>query len=149
MGEARRRKKLDSNYGKLPSLKISGGRDRHINKILDDLYSQCESELKTLINAKKTPDNYQLLRDSIAGCLENIMSKYREEDREIIAHYIVSVFSTMSENYNLNPIGVLCLVEILKSYLPSLYEKVKSTLKNPPREFSDLSDELKKIILIS
>ena len=79
----------------------------------DDLYSQCESELKTLINAKKTPDDYQQIHSKLAGCLENIMSEYREEDREIIAHYIVSVFSEMSEEYNLSPIAVLCLSQIL------------------------------------
>ena len=55
-------------YGKVPSLRISGGRDRHIHKIIDDLYSQCESELKTLINAKKTPDDYQQIHSKLAGC---------------------------------------------------------------------------------
>ena len=145
MGEARRRKKLDVKYGKVPSLRISGGRDRHIHKIIDDLYSQCESELKTLINAKKTPDDYQQIHSKLAGCLENIMSEYREEDREIIAHYIVSVFSEMSEEYNLSPIAVLCLLEIFKSDLPLLYEKVESILKNPPAEFSD---ELKEVASI-
>ena len=141
MGEAKRRKKLDSSYGKVPYLRISGYQEKHFQKVIDDLHSQCESELKTLTAAKKIPDNYQQIRSQLARCLENLLSKYREEDREMIASYIFLVFSQISEDYDLSPITIVCFWGILKSYLSlELYEKLADYMENIIARFSAESE---------
>ncbi len=131
MGEAKRRKKLDSSYGKVPLLKTIGQQQKHVERFVDDLYSQCEPEIKTLIKAEKIPDNYQQIRAQLAGWLENRLSKYRESDRQTMAVSLFVFCSEMFDNGGVSPMIIICFLEILKPYLSSeVYKAITERMKN-------------------
>ena len=119
MGEAKRRKKLNSSYGKVPSLKTLGAKEKYFGQLLDDLHSQCESEIRTLTGAQKIPDDYEEIRDRLGSWVKNRLSKYREEDRKTIANNLLFFCAEMSEEYDSNTIILLCFLDILKSDLSS------------------------------
>jgi hypothetical protein len=52
MGEAKRRKKLDSIYGQIPSLTSVNQKQKHVDLILDQLFSQFDTELKQIAKAE-------------------------------------------------------------------------------------------------
>ena len=140
MGEARRRKKLNSSYGKVPSLKTLGAKGKYFGQLLDDLHSQCKSEMRTLMIAKKIPDDYEEIRERLASWVKNRLSKYGEEDRKTIADHLLFFCVEMSEEYNSNSIIVLCFLEILKSDLSSeLSEKIADGMEGV---LADLEREL-------
>ena len=119
MGEARRRKKLDSSYGKFTSLTTFEEEKRHYQEILDELHSQCEPEMKTLFLAEEIPENYQQIRAQIAEWIEKRLSKYRESDREILGSALSMFFLKTWEKEEISDVMFMCLMEILKLYLPS------------------------------
>lgn len=131
MGEAKRRKKLDSSYGQVPSLKTSASQEKHVGQIIDELHSQCSSELKTLVVAEQIPDNYKQIRAQLASWVENRFLQYRESDREVIASSLLLFFSEMSHKYDTTPIILICFMEILKPYLSlQLYEKIAEPMED-------------------
>ncbi len=132
MGEARRRKKLDPNYGegKVLSLKTLGAHGKYMEEVLDDLHSECKSEMQTLMVAKKIPDDYQKIRDQLASWLENRISKYSDVEREMIAHYLLIFCDEISEDDNASPI-MICFLDIIKSYLPlKLSKKIEDIIED-------------------
>ncbi len=118
MGEARRRKKRDSNYGKLKSLITSKDCVQFIDRIVDDLYSECKSELKALFSAENIPDNYRQIRAQLSEWMKNKFSEYRDSDYEAMAIILMKLFSEMFEQEKFNHIAFMCFIEILKPYLP-------------------------------
>lgn len=61
MGEAKRRKRLNSNYGKVFSLRNESQIKEHITKILNEFMVQFETEFKVLTNADSIPDDFSFL----------------------------------------------------------------------------------------
>ena len=59
MGEAKRRSQSDPNYSKVFNLSSAAARERHSQLILEQLFTDCRAESRTLISAKTFPDNYQ------------------------------------------------------------------------------------------
>lgn len=131
MGEAKRRKQIDPTYGKVPSLRTERDREKHFEKILDDLHSECESELKALIIGDKAPDEYEQIRVSLGSWIENRLSNYREQDRETIANSLLLFSYEMSEKYDTSPMVFVCFTDILKSYVsPELCEKLADAMED-------------------
>ena len=118
MGEAKRRKKLDSNYGKIPLFRALEDYEKEARQIVDELHSENEIEMTILVYAQKFPDNYQEIRAQFAEWLENRLSKYRKQDQEILANYLLSFFTTTYEEYEMTPVTLFCFSEILKYYFP-------------------------------
>ena len=119
MGEARRRKKLDPSYGKFTSLRNAEDGKKHLKQILDELHSQCRSEMKALFLAEKIPDNYQQIRAQIAEWIEKRLSKYCESDRETLALALSAFFLKTWQDDETSDVMHMCLMEILKPYLSS------------------------------
>ena len=92
MGEAKRRKKLDPNYGKIRFLKTLGQQQKHCEQFVSDVYFKCEPQIKFLIKAEKIPDNYQQIRAQISEWIEKRLSKYCESDRETLALALSAFF---------------------------------------------------------
>lgn len=139
MGEAKRRKQIDPTYGKVPSLKTERDREKHFEKILDDLHSECEPELKALIMGDKTPDEFDKIRVSLGRWIEKRLSGYREPDRETIANSLLLFSYEMSKEYDTNPIVFVCFTDILKSYVsPELSEKLADSLEDIVAELKTL-----------
>lgn len=139
MGEAKRRKQIDPTYGKVPSLRTERDRKKHFEKILDDLHSECSSELKALITGDKAPDEYEQIRVSLGSWIENRLSDYREQDRETIANSLLLFSYEMSEEYDTNPMVFVCFTDILKSYVsPELSEKLADSLEDIVAELKTL-----------
>ena len=116
MGEAKRRKKLDPTYGKTPSLKTQKDREKYIEQVLDDLYSQYGSELKTLTTATEIPQNYDEIKDKLTYWMKDKLSKYRDKDKQIIAHTLLQLVVEMKEKYDASSVVIICFIEIFKSY---------------------------------
>ena len=130
MGEAKRRKKLNPDYGKFPLLRTARDREKHIEQIVDDLRAENKAEMIILTHAKEFPDNYQQIHAQFAEWLENRLSKYHERDREIIASNLLVFFILFYRDYEITPLILLCFSDILKSYFSSdLSEKMKVYIK--------------------
>ena len=130
MGEARRRKKLDSSYGKFTSLTTLEAQKKHYQEILDELKSQCGSEMKTLFLAEEIPDNYQQIQAQIAEWIKKRFSKYRESDHATLALALLVFFSATWEKGENSDVMFLCFLEIFKLYLPSsAHEKITEKIE--------------------
>ena len=125
MGEARRRKKLDPDYGKFTSFTTlrDGEQKKHIDLMIEDLYSDNELELKTLSYAEEIPSNYKQIQGKIAEWIEKRLSKYRDSDRKQITLSLLIVFSIMCEKGSINHLTLICFMKIFKSDLPSSADK--------------------------
>ena len=119
MGEARRRKKLDSDYGKIRSLKTVGQQQKHVEQFVGDVYLKCEPQIKVLIKAEKIPDNYQKIRDQLFNWIENRLSRYSESDRQTMAISLFVFCSEMFDNGGVSPLILICFMDVLKPYLSS------------------------------
>ena len=138
MGEARRRKKLDSSYGKVPSLKTLGAREKHFGQFVENLSSECKSEMRTLLAAKKMPDDYEQIRGRVASWIENRILKYSESEREKIANFVLVFFTEISEKNDSSVLILLCLMEILAPYLSlELSEKLADSMEDIYSQIKD------------
>ena len=119
MGEAKRRKKLNKEYGKFKSLTTKLIQAKEISELIDELNYKHYTDIQRLIKTKKVPDDYQQIQGRIAPWLKEKISKYQEKDQQQIAAAIMFFFSKGYEIYDeISIYGFVCLGEILRDYLP-------------------------------
>lgn len=99
MGEAKRRQKLDPNYGKIFDLSSAAAKERHSQLIVEQLFTDCRIESVTLISAKTFPDNYQSICDRLAFWFEQKLLQYRPQDRKYIAQYVLGIAATIGDEF--------------------------------------------------
>ena len=126
MGEAARRKKLNQNYGKIPSLKTKSLKSKEAGKITEELFEEFKVTLSRFIKAQSIPENYQSDSEKIKQWVDKRLLKYHEQDRSILAASIFSlIFSLVGEDVvdefgyhtEISPLLLTCFVKIVKSYL--------------------------------
>lgn len=131
MGQAKRRKQNDPTYGKVPFLGTKTEKRKHLEKMVDDLYSEFDSELKTLSIFEKVPDEeYKQIFTSLDKWINNRLLNYREQDREILANSLAAFMYSVLEEHDLSHLLCICFVDILKPWMfPELVEELLEVLK--------------------
>ena len=127
MGESKRRKQLDSNYGTIPLLSSKSQPEKHVNSIIESLSVKFETEIKAIASAESIPDNYMPIKQRINRWLEGILEPYRESDRTLIASSIMACYAQIANEYETSPLLIKCFFEILEPLLP---EDNRSLIKN-------------------
>ncbi|MGF1539139.1 MAG: hypothetical protein ACFCU5_01600 [Pleurocapsa sp.] len=131
MGEAKRRKQLDPGYGATHFLATPAERDKHIKKIIHELFSQFKSELTELITAETIPDNYEEIQEKLAAWLSQRLSDYRSGDRAAIANALILYCGELSAEYDCSPVLFMCFVDMTNSHLPAEErQKIAQILEN-------------------
>ena len=146
MGEAKRRKQLDPNYGRVYSLSNKALKLQEAERILTELFESFSKELKQLMIAVDFPDNYSQTTESIKDCFELRVSKYTHDDRCFIARFIFGLMCHLEETlvaddynreYPVSPIIICCFLEVTKQYLEP--DALSSLKNNFQREYGQLS----------
>ncbi len=96
MGEAARRKKIDANYGKVPSLKTSDSISKYGEIIIEDLFDEFKELLRNVMLGKSDPENYQEELLKIQQGLDKRLSNYRDVDRPMLVKYLLVLISELS-----------------------------------------------------
>lgn len=126
MGEAARRKKLNQNYGKIPSLSTKSLKSKEAGKITEELFGEFKVILSGFIKAQSIPENYQSDSEKIKQWVDKRLLKYHEQDRPILAvaiFYLVfslvgeDVVDKFGEHTEISPLLLTCFVKIVKNYL--------------------------------
>ena len=118
MGEAARRKKLDPNYGKVPSLSTRARKKKHSKKIFHELLKEFAPELRSLSKAKTVPENYQTITERVKLWVDNQLLSYDKSDRAYLAKYLFRPFVVANEPLSLNPLIMSCLFKAVMEYFP-------------------------------
>lgn len=127
MGEAKRRKKLDSTYGEIPLLTSQSQKEKHVNLIIDSLSIQFETELKKIASAESIIEEYDRIKNQIALWLNEKLQPYRGQDRTLIASSIMGCYAEITQKYEASPLLIKLFFEVLE---PLLSEKNSTKIKN-------------------
>ena len=119
MGEAARRKKLDPNYGKVPSLSTKARKEEHSDKIFYDFIVYFSLEFKNLLKAKTVPENYQTITEQVKLWVESQLLTYGKSDRVYLAKSIFYTLVTVEEHISISPLAMSCLFKAVKEYFPA------------------------------
>ena len=136
MGEAKRRKKLDSTYGIIPSLTSQNQKQKHVDLIIDELSSQFAREIKDIAAAESMIDGYDNYRQQVSNWLHSKLKLYSESDRTFLASSIMTVYAEISMKYEASPLLIKFWFEILESFLsPEKRDRIASIVQKITREF--------------
>lgn len=117
MGEAKRRKKLDSTYGNIPLLNSTNQQQKHIDLIIDSLSSQFDTEIKQIASAESIIEQYHPYKDKIWTWINQKLQPYRERDRTLIASSIMTCYAELTMKYEASPLLIKFFFEILQPLL--------------------------------
>ena len=117
MGEAARRKKLDPNYGKVPSLSTRSLKYKHLGKICQEFIKQFHQEFNELFEAETVPVNYQTVKEEVRLWLKNKLSIYSSADRAELAKLLFYLLVGVQEDDLFNPLLISCIFKAVKEYL--------------------------------
>lgn len=157
MGAAARRKKLDPNYGKVPSLSTPDLKYKHSEIIFEELTEHFKVELAPLFKAKTVPENYQTLTEEIRTWLYNKLLTYKEPDRVYLAKYVFFMLVEIEEQVSFSPLVISCIFKAVKEYftldelqgLLNRFDRELPTAQFSPTDpcekfaYEDMSQEIK------
>lgn len=147
MGEAKRRSQYDPNYGKVFNLSSASAKTQHSQSLLEQFFTDCHTESRTLISATTFPPQYQSICKRVCDWFEQKLLPYRPQDREYIAQYVLSIAATIGDEFvHDKPFGreddvslafFCCLFQALKNYLaPSHLNQLELNLKTKLEQLS-------------
>ena len=141
MGEASRRKKLDPNYGKVPSLSTQSMKEKHSGDIFYELIKQFPQAFKVLFKTSEVPENYHTVTEEIRLWLYNKLSIYKPADRAELAKSLFTTMVGVADELSLNPLAISCITKAVKDYftpdeLQSLLDVVDKELKTSSPSYS-------------
>ena len=99
VGEAKRRKAKDKDYGKYINLDDQSVRERHLDSVMTDLFTTFTTEIRTLMLAESPPDNFQSICSRMETWVKSRLAKYREGDRDDIIVCLVVIFYELHTKY--------------------------------------------------
>ena len=118
MGEASRRKKLDPNYGKVPSLSTRARKQEHSEQIFYEFIKQFGREFKNLFKSKTVPENYQTIIEEVKLWVDTRLLTYGKSDRAYLAKSVFYTLVAVEEELYLSPLAMSCLFKAVKEYFP-------------------------------
>lgn len=136
MGEAKRRKKLDTSYGNVPSLTSPSQQQKHVDLIVDQLSQEFVSEIKQIAAAESMFDSYDSYKQSVSSWLQLKLESYRQSDRILLASSIMTVYAEIAMQYETSPLLIKFWYEVLESFLSEeAREKIKAIVDKINAEF--------------
>ncbi|MEM7593858.1 MAG: hypothetical protein AAF383_20500 [Cyanobacteria bacterium P01_A01_bin.83] len=118
MGESKRRKQLDSTYGKVPSLTSSSQKQKHVSLIIEALSTQFASEIKQIAAAESLLESYSSYRDQVSNWINQKLASYQPEDRTLIASSIMTCYAQIASEQGASPLLIKFWFDVLEPILP-------------------------------
>ena len=119
MGEAKRRKQLDSNYGRVPSLTSQSQKEKHVDRIIDELSQQFKDEIKEIATAESIIEPYHRYCQSMSAWINRRLATYQPGDRTLIASSIMICYAEIAMKYESSPLLIKLFFDVLKPLLSS------------------------------
>lgn len=136
MGEAKRRKQLDSTYGNKPSLTSPNQQQKHVDLVINELSHRFTTEIKQIAAADSQPDTYNDCQQEVANWLNLKLQKYREGDRTLIASSIMTVYAEIAMKQETSPLLIKFWFEVLEPYLEKeKRDRIAKIVNKIDREF--------------
>lgn len=136
MGEAKRRKNLDVDYGNVPSLTSPNQRQKHVDLIVDELSKKFAAEIKQIAAAESMIDAYDQHKKSVSNWLTSKLESYRQSDRTMIASSIMTVYAEIAMEYETSPLLIKFWYEVLESFLsPETRDRIEVIVNKINAEF--------------
>ena len=136
MGEAKRRKQRDANYGSVPSLTSASQQQKHVDLIIDQLSQTFVKEIKQIAAAESMIDSYDSYKQLISDWLNKKLELYRASDRLLLASSIMTVYAEIAMQYEASPLLIKFWYEILEADLaPEKRERIEIIVKKIDAEF--------------
>lgn len=127
MGEAKRRKQLDRNYGSIPTLNNPNQQQQHVDRLIDGLSTQFQSEIKQIAAAESIIEPYTNYCQSVSDWINQQLTIYRPEDRTLIASSIMTFYAEVAMKYESSPLLIKFFFDVLKPYLsPSRHQQLEA-----------------------
>ncbi|MEL6495786.1 MAG: hypothetical protein AAFQ41_11805 [Cyanobacteria bacterium J06623_7] len=127
MGEAKRRKQLDQDYGKVPSLSSQGQQQKHIESIMQELSQQFSQEIKDIAAAESIIEPYESYCDAISAWIEKRLAIYQADDRSLIASSIMTCYAEIAMKYESSPLLIKLFFDVLKPLLaPEKQQRIEA-----------------------
>ena len=117
MGEAKRRKQLDRSYGSTPSLSSQNQKQKHVNRLIEQLSAQFEREIKEVAAAESIIEPYDRYCQSMSDWINEQLAIYQPEDRTLIASSVMTCYAEMAMKYESSPLLIKLFFDVLKPYL--------------------------------
>ena len=136
MGEAKRRKTLDSTYGSVPLLTSPSQQQKHVNLIIDELSNNFATEIKQIAAAESMIDSYDRYRQEVSTWLHSKLQSYREQDRTLIASSIMTVYAEIAMQHETSPLLIKFWFEVLEPFLSvEKRDRIKAIVDKIDAEF--------------
>jgi hypothetical protein len=145
MGEAKRRRQLDPNYGKIHRLSNDAVKTQQAELVIKELFTYFSVELKTLMIATSFPNNYLEFTERVKRWLTLRLSRYTPQDRSCIAQFIFALITNLEDGiitdsydreHPVSPLIICCFLRVTKNYNDRIYSFTtnrKIVLKNRSR----------------
>ena len=119
MGEAKRRKQLDSNYGRVHFLTSQSQKQKHVERIIDELSEQFKDEIKKIAAAESIIEPYDRYCQLISAWINRRLAIYQPDDRTLIANSIMIFHAEFAMKYESSPLLIKLFFDVLKPLLSS------------------------------
>ncbi|MEO1341302.1 MAG: hypothetical protein AAFV28_09210, partial [Cyanobacteria bacterium J06635_13] len=116
MGEARRRRQLDSEYGSVPSLTSQSQKQKHVDRLINELSEQFSREIKEIAAAETMVEVYDRYRQSISAWIEQRLARYQAKDRVFIASSVMTFYAEIAMKYESSPLLIKLFFDVLKPF---------------------------------
>lgn len=149
MGQAKRRKQNNPDYGKVFDLSSTAAKLQHSELVVKEMFTTFNTEFKTLVSSKTFPDNYQSICNRITVWFEQKVLKYQPRDRQYIAQFVIGLAAEVGDEFvhdrpfnkkvGASPAMFCCIFQVTRSFLSdeavnnlklTLQEAIKSLNKD-------------------
>lgn len=139
MGEAKRRKQLDSKYGRVPSLASSSQKQKHVDRLISQLSEKFGQEIREIAAAESIIAPYDRYRQEMFDWLNGQLAHYQADDHTLIASSIMTYYAEIAMRYESSPLLIKFFYDVLQSWLSPdkrqrlevIANKIAAELKNP------------------
>ena len=144
MGEAKRRAKIDSNYGKLNNLCTTALKEKQAELVLQELFANFPEQIHKLLTAQCFPEDYSEICGKIGHWLQERLAVYYPEDREYIVRFTVNLIYILGREYSIrhghkyvevSPVFICCFFRVAKNYF--VPEELKKLAKSIETYFAE------------
>jgi len=130
MGEAKRRKQFDRNYGTIPSLSSPDQKQKHVDRLIDRLSTEFKQEIKEVAAAETIIEPYDRYCQSMSEWCEQQLATYQPEDRTLIASSVMTCYAEIAMKYESSPLLIKLFFDVLKPHLsPEKHQQLEAIAK--------------------
>ena len=139
MGEAKRRKQLDSSYGSVPSLTSQNQKQKHVDLIIDGLSSKFAEEIKKIAAAESIIESYERYQQQVSSWLNLRLAAYQEPNQTLIASSIMTFYAEITMKQSASPLLIKFWFDVLPMLAEDKRRQIQAIAQQIEAEFASPS----------